>query len=904
MTSEQWQQVKGLFEAALERPQPERAAFVTAACPADDEIRAEVLSLLTAHERDPGFMNQPVGNLLADEKLVLHSGQRFGNYEISSPLGKGGMGQVYLALDTRLGRKVALKLLPSSHTYDANHVQRLEHEARAASALNHPNIVTIHEIGEADSIHFMATEFVEGETLRQCISTRTLSVREIVNIGVQVATALRAAHDADIVHRDVKPENIMLRRDGVVKVLDFGLAKLIEGNGDTGIGGREEDDPTAAMSPRLRVSPFRRPELSTPGIVMGTVAYMSPEQARGQLVDARTDVWSLGVVLYEMIAGRAPFVGDTQRAMVDSILHQAPQPLEDRADLPVELTQIISKALTKNANARYESAAEMVNDLGGLKEELEVRARLDREINATDEKVAIASRNTIRQSPANTAGSRQPVRGVKDFVSLVQRHKIFSGGAFILLLGALSWTYFANDPTKPEVATTSRRSIAVLPLEPLATGNRDQVYEVAIADALIQRLSGINGLVVRQLSATRRYTNNPRDPVSAGKEQQVDYVLASTYRLDGRKIHMEAQLMNIGTGQVEAKYPIEDETSDLFALQDRIAKEIENKLGTKFATGSSRHTAKRGTNNQDAYRLYIQGLYLSNAEDGLKALEKAVALDPNYAQAWAGLSYAQHAVTLWRRNASGTHDTYQKSMVALTKALSLDDNLSEAHSGLCENKYLYERDFAGAERECRRAIELDPTSAQAHEIFSRYLMGRGRHAEAIAEIEAAIDLEPASHLIHLNYGRALFYARRYKDAEDQYKRIISMERRDVSVYRWLAWSLALQGKEPEAFEWFKRLLSLRKVDGESFENAFRGEGWRGVVREWVKETDRIDYLGDSDRALYHAQLGDKNKALDLLEKIYQAQALWGTHLHADPRLDPLRDDPRFANLVKRAEGDQ
>ena len=227
MTSQQWEQVKDFFEAALERPQPDRADFVAAACPGDDEISAEVLSLLKAHERDPVFMSEPVGNLLPDEKPILQTGQRLGIYEMTRPLGKGGMGQVYLAsIDTRLGRKVALKLLPSSYTYDADHVHRLEQEARAASALNHPNIVTIHEIGESDSVHFMATEFVDGDTLRQCMSDRELSVSEIVDIAVQVASALRAAHDADINDRDVKPENIMLRRDGVVKVLDFGLAKL------------------------------------------------------------------------------------------------------------------------------------------------------------------------------------------------------------------------------------------------------------------------------------------------------------------------------------------------------------------------------------------------------------------------------------------------------------------------------------------------------------------------------------------------------------------------------------------------------------------------------------------------------------------------------------------------------
>ena len=893
MTSEQWQQVKELFEAALDHPQSDRADIVAAACPEDDEIRAEVLSLLKAHERDPVFMNEPVGNLLPDEKPILHTGQSLGNYEISRPLGKGGMGQVYLALDTRLGRKVALKLLPSSYTYDTDHVHRLEQEARAASALNHPNIVTIHEIGEADSVHFMATEFVDGDTLRQCMSDRELTVREIVDIAVQVASALRAAHDADIVHRDIKPENIMLRRDGVVKVLDFGLAKLTS-------QGLEKADSQLTGKSMVHTEA---------GTIMGTVAYMSPEQARGEFVDGRTDVWSLGVVLYEMITGHAPFVGENHREVVDSILRHDPQPLDDKADVPVELRQIISKALTKNAGARYESVADMANDLRSLKEELEIRARLQRQVDGTDkQEKAIASKSrldTIRGSPATTAGSHHPGRGAKDFVRLLQQHKIFAGAVVILIVGALSWTYFAVAPDKPEMRAASRKSIAVLPLKSLDPTTRDQIYEVGIADAVIQRLSDINGLVVRQLSATHHYTDNSLDPVSAGKEQQVDYVLASTYRLDGSKIHIDSQLVNVGTGQVETNYSIEDETSNFFALQDRIAKEIGSKLGTQFVTVLKPHTAKRGTNNQDAYRLYVHGMYLANsrnAEDGIKAitaLEQAVALDPNYAQAWAGLGYARRTISLWRSDVS-THDTYLKSMEAINKALALDESLSEAHSALCENKYLYDWDFAGAEPECKRAIELDPGSAQAHEIYSRYLMGRGRHAEAIAEIETAIDLEPASRFNHRNYGRALFYARRFKEAEDQFKRVIAMDRNFTTTYGWLAWSLALQGKESEAFEWIRKLFAVRNVDKrkvEIFEKAFRDEGWRGVVREWIKETDEI--LGDFERALYHAQLGNRNEAFDHLEKVLQRRAIWATYLRADPRLDALRDDPRFSDLVRR-----
>ena len=770
MTTQQWQLVKELFEAALERDDEDRAAFLAEACPEDSEVRGEVESLLAAHARDSGFMNQPAGSLLIDRNPILFTGQQLGNYEVISTLGKGGMGQVYLALDTRLVRKVALKLLPFSNTRDSHHVQRLEQEARTASALNHPNIVTIHEIGEADSIHFMATEYVDGETLRQRMLNTELSIREIAGIAVQVASALRAAHQAGIVHRDIKPENIMLRSDGVVKVLDFGLAKLDgSGNSDT-----------------------------ERGLIMGTTAYMSPEQARGETVDARTDVWSLAVVIYEMIKGRVPFNGETHRQVVTEILQNEPQALDDA--VPDELKQIVARALSKERTKRYDDASTMANDLKSLQEELEVRARLELANAGSNE--AVSRRiglATLPHLPTNTAGHTR--RNINDYVRVIQRHKVFAGIAVIVLVGAVAWAYVTAHRTKPKSSSDS--SIALLPLKPINSATHD-------------------------------------------------------------------------AGQ--------------------------------FATTTIQQSAKSGTTNREAYRLYLHGMYLANkrnladAQKAVEALQRAVELDPNYAQAWAGLAYAHRTISLY--SAVSTHETYQKSIAAINKALAIDENLSEAHSALCENKYLYEWDFGGAELECKRAIELDPNSAQAHEIFSRYLMGRGRHNEAIAESETAIDLEPASRFIHRNYGRALFYARRYREAEEEFKRVLAMDQNYVSTYSYLTSALALQGKEAEAYDWFKKFLAYRKADQETvqvFEKAFQTSGWRGIWREWLKRIDTVGGIS-FDRALFNAELGNKDEAFKYLENIYQQRGIWMTYLRVEPRLDPLRDDPRFQDLLRRVEG--
>jgi serine/threonine protein kinase/tetratricopeptide (TPR) repeat protein len=842
VTSTQWELVKETFEAALDRPQPERSAFIVDACQGDDEVRREVESLLSAHERDADFMNEPVGALLPNDEPVLAAGQPFGHYEQISLLGKGGMGQVYVAVDTRLGRKVALKLLPSTLTNDPTYVPLLEREARAASALNHPNIITIHDIGEVDSIHFITTEFVEGETLRERMSRTPMSISEALDTVLQVAAALQAAHESGIVHRDIKPENIMLRRDGVIKVLDFGLAKL-----------------THQYPANIPMKPSTLSNLQThAGAIKGTVAYMSPEQTQADDVDSRTDLWSLGVVLYEMIAGHTPFNGDTPGEVMIAIREHDPPQLQ-QPTVPKELLRIITKGLNKNPAERYQTASELAIDLKNVR----------------------------------LTGKRYKPLAV----------------VILLLVIITTIAYFAINRNKTIPVNATNRSIAVLPFIPVDATHRDEIFETGMADVLIQRLSTMQGITVRSLSATREYQNLTPDPVTAGREQQVDYVIASSYHLQNGKIRIAADVVNVGSGKVEQTYNFEKESADVLALQDAISNEIGGRLQRQFATDASERPAKRGTSNSEAYRLYLQGMYLANkrnrqdAEKAIEILGQAAALDPDYARAWAGLAYAHRTLSLYTPDVT-THDTYQKSMSALNKALALDQNLSEAHSALCENKYLYEWDFAGAEAECKRAIELDGKSAQAHEIYSRFLMGRGRHEEAIFEIETAIDLEPASRFSQRNYGRALYYARRYPEAASQLERVLEMDQTFVGTYSWLTSTLALQGNEAKAFEWFRKLLSYRKVDEATlhiFEKAFQKSGWRGVLSEWLKRTDQI---GGSlfDRACYNAQIGNKDQAFNFLEQIYQRREIWMTYLGVDPRLDSLRDDPRYFDLLRRVEG--
>jgi len=884
MTPERWQQIDQLFHSALECDAEQRDAFLREACKGDESLRREVVSLLGSHEEANSFIRTAAEDIAADlmagRETQLKRGEYVGHYQVVSLLGQGGMGEVYLAHDVRLGRHVALKRLPAKFTLDAERVHRFKQEARAASALNHPNIVTIHEIGRSNSSHFITTEFIEGDTLRQRIAKDPMTVDEALDVATQIASALTAAHAAGIIHRDIKPENIMLRRDGFIKVLDFGLAKL-----------------ASDIEPILGAQSLPKALHKTdPGMVMGTVQYMSPEQARGEDTDPRTDIWSLGVLLYELLSGQAPFTGETASHAVVSILEAEPSPLRNHVKAPAELERIVMKALSKKRHERYQEASELERDLKTLRLKLDETATLRR--------VTTNERETKTSASVLTTGEvvqSLPTASIEYIVGEIKRHKTLAIAALLLLLvSVVGLAYFLTSRTIP-----TKKSIAVLPLKPIDATNRNEVYEIGIADSLIYRLSLMKEFVVRSLNATRKYADLTQDPVAAGQEQQVDYVLASNYQLASGKIRITWQLLNVANGQVEEIHKTENDIGDLFAMQDAVASEVENILLARFVSTSSRLAAKHRTTNEGAYRLYLQGMYLANkrnptdAQKAVETLEQAVRLDPNYALAWAGLAYALRPVGPVKSN----QEAHQRAIEAINKALALDQNLADAYSTLCESQMYYEYDFVSAEQSCKRAIELDPDSSQAHDIYSRYLLSRGRFDQAISEIKTAIDLEPTSLYSQRNLGLELFLARRYSESVVQLKRVVAMDKNFDTAHFWLSTALAMQGNESEAFEWLMKLLALRAVDDETiqaYRTAFQMSGWQGVLRE---RAERFNKSGedDIDGAAYYAQTGNKDKAFECLERVYQSRNLWMAYLKVDPRLDALRDDVRFDELVRRVE---
>src|SRR6184192_4064180 len=519
------QTIEQIFRAALDQEPDQISAFLDKACEGDEVLRRKVEALLASRQRVGSFIEtSAVGiatRIIENGQADLLVGQTFGHYKISKRIGSGGMGEVYLATDVTAGRKAALKLLPMRFTGDAERLKRFQQEARAVVALNHPNILTVYEIGEDHPTHYIASELIEGETLRQRLTRGRIQVSEAVDVAIQVASALAAAHQAGIVHRDIKPENIMLRPDGYVKVLDFGIAKLAEQELPTSM---PRDEALLLVETNL-------------GAVLGTVRYMSPEQACGEHVDQSTDIWSLGVVLYEMLTGHAPFTGDTSQDVMFSILEKEPPPLTRYiARAPAELQQIISKALRKDRSQRYRSLHELLQALKDLRRKLE--AELER-----------------AAAPLWLRWARSPAALVLIL-------------AIAALALALPFYRHRNLPT----SLPPDKSIAVLPAKAINSANRDEVYEIGITDSLILKLGSMKGFVVRPLSVMRKYAGIDQDPIAAGQEQKVNYVLASNYQLAGGKIRITAQLFNVANSQIEMTYKSDEkDAANVFAMQDAIA---------------------------------------------------------------------------------------------------------------------------------------------------------------------------------------------------------------------------------------------------------------------------------------------------------------------------------------------
>jgi serine/threonine-protein kinase len=869
--------------------------------------------MISAYEEAGDFMDRPAieadARVLAGPGTELRPEQRIGQYKIFKELGRGGMGAVYLAEDTKLGRRIALKLLPSYFTTHDQRLRRFQQEARAASALNHPNILTIYEVGQTDSGYFIATEFIDGQTLRERLRKSAITLREVLDITTQVCSALVAAHEAGVVHRDIKPENIMLRPDGLVKMLDFGLAKLSE-------SAIETDVDTAAAT---------RPVMTTdPGMVMGTVSYMSPEQARGVEVDGRTDIWSLGIVLYEMIAGRLPFEASHTNEILASILDEKePIPLVRYArDLPAELERIVEKALRKNRDDRYQTSKDMMLDLKRLKQKLEIEVELQRSEHTAgrvSSGSAVLDRNLVTNDSSEARAAQNRREHSQSTRSFITSYRIAVGVVLALTLIIIVGLVYRlrNSSTLGEPAMI--RSIAVLPFES-ASGNSDVEYlSDGMSETLINSLSEIPNLSVKARSTVYRYKNQNISPQNVGKELNVQAVLNGRMVQHGDSLTLYLSLVDTATENQLWGKKYDQKLTDVVLLQTQIARDVSENLKAKLTKADEQKMTRRYTSNPEAYRLYLQGRYFWNKRTekdlskSLEYFEQAVAVDPAYALAYTGISDAYVNLSMGFNFAPMRPSLgFPKAKEAALKALQLDNTLAEVHVSLAAIKERWDWDFAGAEREYKQAIESNPDYATAHHRYAVFLAAMGRFEDATAEMQRAAQLDPLSLIIAVDLARPYTLSGHYDQAIEILRKVVDTDPNFMRAHHLLAVNYSWTGRYDDALAEIRKAFELaggeNREDGtkrinDSLGIIYARAGRRSDALKLVARMDDQEkqgkYLYAFTRAGIYAQLGDKDEAFRSLEKAYEERSPAMADLKVALPLDKLRDDPRFAELVKR-----
>ncbi len=834
----------------------------------------------------------------------METGTIINQYKIISPIGKGGMGEVFLAQDTKLDRKVAIKFLNEELSRDADKLNRFIQEAKAVSALNHPNILTVYEIGEKDEANFIVTEFIEGKTLRENLSPKkTNSLNEILKIGVQVAEALSAAHQAGIIHRDIKPENIMIRHDGYAKVLDFGLAKLSEPPAVAG-GSVDLEDTTKGLVK------------TNPGMVMGTVSYMSPEQARGKETDARTDIWSLGVVLYEMLAGRLPFTGETINHTIVSILEKEPKLLEN---VPDELQRIVRKTLTKEVEMRYQTARDLLIDLKNLRRDLDIQGELERSVVPNQEvttnqvqenETQIYTEKSIEETKAESeAKATQNVTtssSLEYAVTQAKSHKVATAIIGIILLSVISaiayFGFFANRSAK------QINSIAVMPFENKNSDADTDYLSDGLAESLVFRLMQLPDLRVSPTSSVMRYKGKETDIAKIASELGVDAVMTGRLTKRGDNLNITVELVDARTNKSLWGEQYERKLSELLTTQREIVTEIVGKLQLKLSGESQQKLAKKYTDNNEAYQLYLKGKFYWNKRTGddlkqaVEFYRQAIEKDPNYALAYSGL--AETYVLFAAYDVAATNDSMPQAKAAALRALEIDDSLAEAHIAL--GKYLSDYELKREEgiREFQRAVTLKPNYATGHHWLGMELSTGKRFDESIASLKHAEEIDPLSQIIGTNLGDALVYARRYDEGIAQYKRVLVNNPNFWYAHLALGIAYGAKGMYTEAIAETRLAVELNQEPSP-----------KGYLALWLAKSGQKDealktlaelkqdagkgFVKGMTLALVYIGLGDKDEALKSLENEAKSPSETCSLFAVAPELDDLCSDPRFKDLLKR-----
>jgi len=895
MNPDRWRQIEATFQTALKSDPNFRSAFLDDACLGDPELREEVRTLLIAHDEVGNFMDQPAFAIAAalDEPDPLSVAQvkELGAFRIISHIATGGMGDVYLAEDSKLQRKIALKVLTADFARDQERVRRFRQEARAASGLNHPNIITIYDIGEEGGIHYIAMELVEGDTIRQRLADRGLAITEALDVAIQAASALEAAHQAGIVHRDIKPENIMIRPDGYAKVLDFGLAKLAE---------PQVPDSTARATSRDTVK-------TEPGMVMGTARYMSPEQARGLHLDGRTDVFSMGVVLYEMITGQPPFKGDTAIDSVAAMLNTEPGPLAVYApSAPQELEPVVRRAMRKDRLQRYQSMGQFLADLVELRQTAQSGGHIQYSVS---DAVARSGGATVLEVTRSTDHNGAGGAAITSQLTRPSARRWWALAIALVAVACLAYFLTRNRGRDETSRVTAANSIVVLPFVDSTDDKTDDYLSEGIGDSLIDSLSRLSRLNVMSRQSALRYKGRPIGPDVAGRELGVQTAVSGHVAARDHSLSISVEIDDARDNRRIWSKEYSGAMADLLGLQEQISRDVSSVLLPDLTDADQRALRRQFTQSSDAYILYLRGLHSMRLRtaDGLKEsidlFKEAAARDTQYALAYAGLADAY--VFMGDYGISSPREALEQAQAAVAKALNLDQNLAEAHTTLGHLKLYYYWDWKDAESQFKRAIELEPNHAAAHQGLANYYAALGRFGEAIAEINVALRHDPLSPNLNEAKGFHLYLAGHFDDAVQQLEATLQSNPDFVPAHAVLGMAYLQKGLNDRALTEFERCLDLSRRSPTYLEHLGRAYAVIGdvarahqVIAE-MKEISSRQFVPSFYLARVYAALGETDPAFKAIERSYEERDSELIIIKVDPAFEKLRMDPRFSQLLGR-----
>lgn len=891
-----WRRIEEIFHLALEYESAAREDFLAGMCSEDQSLLDEVRSLISSHEQSGEFLDKPeltTGlQLLAVQNSPSRDGQTIGHYLLKNRIGVGGMGEVYLALDQQLVRNVALKLLPAPFNDDPGWVCRFQNEARAASSIAHPNIAHVYEVGEADGQHYIAMEYIEGQTLREHLKRAPLKPYEAINITIQVARALAAAHSTGMLHRDIKPDNIMIQRDGYVKVLDFGLAKST-----AGLESQHHAEGIAVSGVKTAA-----------GIIVGSPAYMSPEQARGLEVDGRSDLWSLGVVLYELLTQKNPFLSDTSSDTIATILKTDPPPPSLWVpELPEGLERIVTKLLTKAVAGRYQSAGGLIVDLSNLGEELERRENLKHH-QGTDAEV-----NNSTSVPSFIFDQRRSKIFLKGVAS-IQRHIriasktskfVISALLLIALTTPAMLRYSGHSVT--EAQSPSITSIAVLPFTNLTGDPNNEYICDGLSESLIERFSRLSRIKVIARGSSFAYKKRVADLKNIARDLNVQALIVGTVTRQGNDLQVSIQLLD--ANQVSQlwtnRYPYK--ASDLPIILNDITRKIAAELNLGLSPEELNLITRDQRGAQDAYELYLKGRFYWNqlTEESLdKSIEyfnEVLAIDPQYALAYAGLASSYSTLGA---NYRSPEEAFRKAELNAQKALEIDGDLAEAHYAMGMISYMYYWDLQRAERELRRALEMNPNYAMANSMLCALSLTKGDVKQATGYINRALELDPLSLLFNVRLYGIYYFQRDYGKAIRLQQKILNEHEEASFVYNDIAIAYAQMNRFDEALAASQRAIVLMGQDPDTLSTLGIIYALSGRVSDarWI--AGRLEHLSQNRHvtaytiASIYSAIGDRDQAFVWLNKATEQRSSQMLLIRLDPIFDKVRSDQRYTQLLK------